>query len=188
MFPALIQGGAYDQRGREDLWACRDASPLASRQDVLVFQTEPLQAACEVTGPILVRLFVSSSARDTDFTAKLIDVYPPSADWPQGFAMNLTDSVVRCRYRQGFDREIWLIPGEIVEVAIEPQAISNLFAPGHRIRLDISSSNFPRFDVNPNTGEPCGLESSIEVAVNRVHVDAAHPSRVTFNMHLTRIG
>lgn len=182
MFPALIQGGAYDQCGRDDLWACRDTSPLANRQDVLVFQTEPLQAACEVTGPILVRLFVSSSARDTDFTAKLIDVYPPSADWPRGFAMNLTDSVVRCRYRQGFDRETWLIPGEIVEVAIEPQAISNLFAPGHRIRLDISSSNFPRFDTNPNTGEPCGLESSMEVAMNRVHVDAAHPSRVTLNL------
>jgi len=181
MFPALIQGGAYDQRGREELWVCYDSEPLSSRQDVLVFQTEPLEADFEVTGPVSVRLFVSSSARDTDFTAKLIDVYPPSPAWPSGFAMNLTDSAVRCRYREGFDHEAWLRPGEIVEVVIEPQAISNLFARGHRIRLDISSSNFPRFDINPNTGEPCGRERSLVTATNTVHLDAAHPSSVTFN-------
>ncbi len=182
MFPLLIQGGAYDQRGREDLWACRDTSPLASREDVLVFQTDALEEPAEVTGPISVRLFVSSSAKDTDFTAKLIDVYPPGPYWPQGFAMNLTDSIVRCRYREGFDRDVFLSPGEIVEITIEPQAIGNVFAKGHRIRLDISSSNFPRFDVNLNTGEPCGLESGTEVATNRVHVDAVHPSSLTINM------
>ena len=181
MFPALIQGGAYDQRGREELWACYDTTPLASRGDVLVFQTEPLAADTEVTGPIVVRLHVSSTAKDTDFTAKLVDVHPKSEAWPDGFAMNLTDSIVRCRYRNGFDREAWLTPGEIVEVVIEPQAISNVFERGHRIRLDISSSNFPRFDVNPNTGEPCGLERRAELATNTVHMDAVHPSSVTFN-------
>ena len=93
--------------------------------------------------------------------------------------MNLSGSIVRCRYRSGFDREAWLRPGEIVEVAIEPQATRNVFAAGHRIRLDLSSSNFPRFDVNPNTGEPCGLEARREVATNRVHLGPAHPSSLT---------
>ncbi|MBK5257385.1 MAG: CocE/NonD family hydrolase [Vicinamibacteria bacterium] len=181
MFPRLIQGGAYDQRGRDELWVCADTEPLASRADILVFETEPLNDDLEVTGPVSVRLFVSSSAKDTDFTAKLIDVYPPSPDWPQGFAMNLTDSVARCRYREGFDHEAWLEPGRIVEIAIEPQPISNVFAKGHKIRLDISSSNFPRFDVNPNTGEPCGLETRVEVAANRVYGDADHPSALTLH-------
>ncbi len=181
MFPELIQGGAYDQRGREGLWVCADSEPLALRQDVLVFETGPLEADLEVTGPVSIHLFVSSSARDTDFTAKLIDVYPNSPEWPEGFAMNLTDSVARCRYREGYDREAWLEPGEIVEITLEPQPVSNVFASGHRIRLDISSSNFPRFDVNPNTGEPCGLETGAEVATNRVHLDADHPSDLTLH-------
>jgi len=176
MFPALIQGGAYDQRGREDLWACVDTRPLAERGDVLVFESAPLESDLEITGPVRVSLFVSSSALDTDFTAKLIDAYPPGTAWPEGFAMNLTDSVVRCRYRHGFDREVFLNPHEAVEVTIEPQAVSNLFVRGHRIRLDISSSNFPRFDVNPNTAEPCGEERRIEVAANRVFVDRLRPS------------
>ena len=183
MFPALIQGGAYDQRSREELWVCYDSEPLSSRDDVLVFQTDPLEADSEVTGPISVRLFVSSSAPDTDFTAKLIDVHPPSASWPRGFALNLTDSIVRCRFREGFDHEAFLRPGEIVEIKIELQAISNVFAKGHRIRLDVSSSNFPRFDVNPNTAEPCGLERGLQTATNLVHADAAHPSSVA--LHLT---
>jgi putative CocE/NonD family hydrolase len=185
MFPALIQGGAYDQRGRAELWTCRDESDLAARADVLVFETEPLEEAVEVTGPITVRLFVSSSAKDTDFTAKLIDVHPPSPSFPRGFAMNLTDSVVRCRYREGFDHEAWMIPGVIVEVMIEPQAVSNLFARGHRIRLDISSSNFPRFDVNSNSGEEAGLAARPERARNTIHVGTAHPSSVHLPIRVT---
>jgi len=178
MFPELIQGGAYDQRGREELWVCVDTEPLAARPDVLVFETEALEEDLEITGPVSVRLFVSSSARDTDFTAKLIDVHPPSEAWPMGFAMNLTDSVIRCRYRAGFEAETWLAPSQVVEVTIEPQAISNLFARGHRVRLDLSSSNFPRFDVNSNTGEPCGLDRQAEVATNHVHLGLLHPSRL----------
>lgn len=181
MFPAFIQGGPYDQRGREDLWACFDTRPLAERRDVLVFESAPLETEVEITGPVSVRLFVSSSARDTDFTAKLIDVYPKGPDWPEGFAMNLTDSVVRCRYRDGFEGETWLAPHQAVEVTIEPQAVSNVFARGHRIRLDISSSNFPRFDVNPNTGEPCGRETGFEIATNQVFVDLKNPSSLTLS-------
>jgi putative CocE/NonD family hydrolase len=180
MFPELIQGGPFDQRGREDLWVCYDTNPLAARPDVLVFQTEPLESDFEIRGEISVQLFVSSTAPDTDFTAKLIDVYPKSEAWPEGFAMNLTDSVIRCRYRSGFDREAWMKPDEVYEITIEPQAVGNLFARGHRIRLDISSSNFPRFDVNSNTGEPAGLEARIETATNAVHVDARNPSRLVF--------
>jgi putative CocE/NonD family hydrolase len=160
MFPALIQGGAYDQRSRDELWACCDTKPLAERADVLVFQTGPLEKDLEITGPITVRLFIASTAKDTDFTAKLIDVHPKGPAWPNGFAMNLTDSIVRCRSRAGFDREVPLEPGEIVEVVIEPQPISNVFARGHRLRLDISSTR-------------------VEVASNRVFVDASHPSSLT---------
>jgi len=178
MFPELIQGGAYDQRGRPELWVCVDTAPLSHRPDVLVFETGPLSEDMEVTGPVSVRLFVSSSAPDTDFTAKLIDVYPPSPEWPDGFAMNLTDSVVRCRYRNGFDGEEWLEGETVVEITIEPQPISNRFARGHRIRLDISSSNFPRFDVNSSSGEPCGLEKESRAATNRVYMDEARPSRL----------
>src|SRR5205807_3944149 len=122
--------------------------------------------------------FVSSNCPDTDFTAKLIDVYPPNADYPKGFAMNLTDGILRCRYRLSWERPVPMARGEICEIAIEPFATCNLFRAGHRIRLDISSSNFPRFDVNPNTGEAEGRGTHKRVATNRVHVDAAHPSHV----------
>ena len=181
-FPFLLQGGAWDQRGREDLWTCYDAAPLSVRDDVLVFETAPLEEPVEVLGRVVVRLFVSTSARDTDFTAKLIDVYPEGPGWPDGFAMNLTDSIVRCRYREGFGRDVETEPNAVFEVTIEPQPVANLFGRGHRIRLDISSSNFPRFDVNPNTGEPCGLEHGIEVATNRVFVDGTHPSTLTLHV------
>ena len=135
-------------------------------------------------------LHVSSSAVDTDFTAKLVDEYPPSADYPDGYAMNLQDGIVRARLRSftqngpGWrriyaQREEPLRPGEIVEVTIDLWATSVLFRAGHRIRLDIASSNFPRFDVNPNTGEPfADRRAPPVVARNTVHVGAAHPSHV----------
>jgi uncharacterized protein len=173
----LIQGGAFDQRGRTDLWACRDRLPLEARADVLVFQTDPLEEDLEVTGPLTVKLWASSSAVDTDFTAKLLDVYPPSRDYPDGFALNLADGIVRARYRDGGEARL-INPGEIHLFTLQPQPTSNLFKAGHRIRLDVSSSNFPRFDVNPNTGEPPGRSRRTTVAHNTVHHDAAHPSHV----------
>jgi hypothetical protein len=156
VLPWFIQGGAFDQR------------PLAGRPDVLVFQTQPLAEDMEVTGPLTVRLWISSSAPDTDFTAKLVDVYP------DGFAMNLTDGIVRVRHT----RPQPLRPGEAHELAIEPQPTANLFKAGHRLRLDISSSNFPRFDVNPNTGEPSGRATRLEAALNTVWHDGERPSHV----------
>jgi hypothetical protein len=178
LLPQLIQGGAFDQRGRSDLWVCKDTLPLAARQDVLVFQTEPLPENVEITGPITVKLWASSSAVDTDFTAKLIDVYPPNEDYPDGFALNLADGIIRARYRRSREKAELLTPGEIYAFTIEPQATSNLFKAGHRIRLDISSSNFPHFDVNPNTGEPLGQSRCMVVAHNTIYHDADHPSHV----------
>ena len=151
---------------------------LSERPDVLVFQTEPLTEAVEVTGAMQVHLWISSSAVDTDFTAKLIDVHPASEDYPDGFDMLLTDSIIRCRYREGFDREVLMTPGEIYPVTIALSATSNLFAVGHRIRVDISSSNWPRLDLNPNTGEPMGRHTHQVVAEQAVYLDAAHPSRI----------
>lgn len=171
--------GAFDQREDARFFGSRAPYlPLAARPDVLVFQSDPLPRDVEVTGPVTVTLFVSSDAPDTDVTAKLIDVYPPSADYPHGFAMNLTDSILRLRYRNGRSAEP-LKPGGVYECAMPLYPTANLFRAGHRIRLDVSSSNFPRFDVNPNTGEPLWTSTVSRVAVNAVHHDADHPSRVT---------
>lgn len=171
--------GAFDQREAPQFLGCSPPYlPLASRPDVVVFQTEPLHEDTEVTGPINVELWISSSAVDTDFTAKLIDVHPPNSDYPYGYAMNLTDTIVRARYRNGDGKPDFLTPGEIYKITLPLYPTSNLFQRGHRIRLDISSSNFPRFDVNPNTGEPLGKNRLWQVARNTIHHDAAHLSRV----------
>ena len=138
----------------------------------------PCVEPIEVTGPIEVHLWVATSAVDTDFTAKLIDVYPPSAWYPQGYALNLTDSIARLRYRNGRERGELVKPGEPVQVTITLYPTSNLFMPGHRIRLDVSSSNFPRFDVNPNTGEAIGRERRRVVADNTVFHERGRESRV----------
>jgi hypothetical protein len=182
----LVAGGAFDQRERPFIGdpakgffgSTPPYLPLSARSDVLVFQTEPLKEQMDVVGPIVVRLFVSSSAVDTDFTAKLVDVYPPSQDFPSGFAMNLTDGIVRARYRNAPDRAELMKPGVVYELAIEPFPTANVFKKGHRIRVDISSSNFPRFDVNPNTGEPLGLSRRTVVADNSVWHDREHPSHI----------
>ena len=176
--PVMV-AGPYDQRtGPAIFGAEAPFLPLAARHDVLVFQTPPLEEDMEITGPIVVKLCISSSAPDTDFTAKLIDCHPSSADYPQGFAMNLTSGILRCRYRKSWEKPEMLTPGEIAEITIEPMPTSNLFKKGHRIRLDISSSNFPHFDVNPNTGEPEGRAQRRQVATNTVHTSRLHASHI----------
>jgi uncharacterized protein len=152
--------------------------PLSARPDVLVFQTEPLQEDTEVVGPIVVNLFAASSAPDTDFTAKLIDVYPPSQDYPSGYDMNLTDGIIRARYRNAPDKPELMKAGEVYKFQIELPPTANVFKKGHRIRIDISSSNFPRFDVNPNTGGPIGLERRMVTADNTIYHDARRASSV----------
>lgn len=172
----LMFQGAADQRCRPDFWLCSDSKPLSARPDVLVFQTTPLTADMEVTGRLIVKLWASSNALDTDFTAKLVDVYPPNTDFPSGVDLNIADSIVRARYRNGLGKAELLKPGQPYEFTIEMYPTSLVFQHGHRIRLDISSSNFPRFDINPNTGEPLNNNHRWQVAENTVYLDAKHPS------------
>lgn len=175
----IFEGGGFDQR-EADLFFGSDnpGLPLSARADVLSFETEPLSEDMVVAGPIRVELFVSSDALDTDFTAKLVDVYPPSEDYPAGYALNITDGIIRCRYRNSWSKPEPITPGEVFQVVIEPFATANRFARGHRIRVDISSSNFPKYDVNPNTFAPEGYGRTAKVARNSVFCDAAHPSAI----------
>ncbi len=175
----IMVPGGFNQAEAASFYGCRPPYlPLASRPDVLVFQTAPLAGDVEVTGPLEVRLWVASSAPDTDFTAKLIDVYPPSRWYPSGYALNITDSILRLRYRDGSGTAVPYRPHEVIEIVIPLYPTSNLFSAGHRIRLDVSSSNFPRFDVNPNTGGPLGVERWRVSADNTVFHAAQRPSHV----------
>jgi putative CocE/NonD family hydrolase len=161
----IMAGGAFDQLEGPQFFGSRPPyRRLAERP--------------EVTGPISVRLWISSDCPDTDFTAKLIDVYPPGGDYPEGFAMNLTDGVLRARYRDSWERPMPLTPGQVYAATVELFPTSNLFRLGHRIRLDVSSSNFPRFDTNPNSGEPEGRAHAPRVARNSIYIGRAHPSHV----------
>jgi putative CocE/NonD family hydrolase len=141
----------------------QDQSAIEQRPDVLVYSTPVLEKGTELTGPIQAVLYVSSSAKDTDFTAKLVDVYP------DGRAFNLQDGILRVRYREGFDRSVWMKPGESYRLQIDLHSTSNYFPAGHRIRLEISSSNFPRLDRNLNTGGRNYDEARWVVAENDVH-------------------
>jgi putative CocE/NonD family hydrolase len=175
----LMRGGGYDQREGPQFYGSRQPyRPLAARPDVLVFQTPPLAEDVEVTGAIEANLWVASDGPDTDFTIKLIDVYPPSDDYPEGFALNLTDGILRCRYRGSWETPTPMTPGESYAIKVAAFPTSNLFKKGHRIRLDVSSSNFPHFDVNPNTGAPEGTGLTRRVARNTVFVDSGRPSHV----------
>jgi putative CocE/NonD family hydrolase len=155
-----VQGGAFDQRKME------------ARPDILVYSTEPLKEGIEVSGPIEVTLYVSSDVKDTDFTVKLIDVYP------DGRAYNLDETIQRNRYRDGYDKQVWMESGKVYKVALSPMTTSNYFEAGHRIRIEVSSSNFPRFDRNMNTGGHNYDEVEGVVAHNSVHHSRQHPSQV----------
>jgi len=156
-----ITAGSFDQRKME------------ARPDVLVYTSEPFAEGLEITGPIEPTLYVSSDAKDTDFTVKVLDVYP------DGRAYNLDESIQRMRYRNGYDKPlVWMKPGEVVKVTFQPLTTSNYFAPGHRLRIEISSSNFPRFDRNLNTGGNNYDESKGVVANNALHHSKEYPSHV----------
>ncbi|MGV3754585.1 MAG: CocE/NonD family hydrolase, partial [Verrucomicrobiota bacterium] len=174
----IMVSGAWDQRGQTNFWNWPKPIPLSARNDVLVFQTEPLAQDVEVTGEIEVKLWVSSSALDTDFTAKLVDVYPASTDFPDGFDLLLGDAIVRTRFRDSLKEERLMQVGSVYPVTIKLYPTSNVFKQGHRIRVDISSSNFPRFDVNPNTGEPLNQHRRFVVAMNAIYHDQQHPSHI----------
>jgi putative CocE/NonD family hydrolase len=175
----IMVGGAFDQREAQEFFGSRPPYlPLARRADVLVFETATLGADLEVTGPIEAHLWVSSDCPDTDFTLKLLDVHPANADYTDGYAMNLTDGILRCRYRDSWEHPSPMVPGRIYRIRIDAFPTSNLFKAGHRIRVDVSSSNFPHFDCNPNTGEPDGRATRRRVASNRVYADRLRPSHV----------
>jgi putative CocE/NonD family hydrolase len=159
-WPAAVPGGAFDQR------------PVEERSDVLVYTTPVLEHDVEVTGPISVTLYAATSAVDTDFTAKLVDVHP------DGYARNLTDSIIRGRYRETRKTAQLLTPGKVYEYTIDLWATSNVFKAGHCIRVEIASSNFPRFDRNPQTGEPSGEASRLEPALQHVFHDETQPSHI----------
>jgi hypothetical protein len=152
----------------------RDQRQVERRDDVLVYGTPVLEQAVEVTGPIELCLFVASSARDTDFTGKLVDVYP------DGRAIILTEGILRARYRDSLTEPELLKPGTVYELRLNLWATANVFLPGHRIRLEVSSSNFPRFDRNSNTGGEIARETAgqYQPAINRIFHDAAHPSHL----------
>jgi putative CocE/NonD family hydrolase len=156
-----IQAGSYDQSEVE-----------AARADILVYTTGPFEEGLEVSGPVGVTLYVSSDARDTDFTVKLLDVDP------DGRAYNLDETIQRARYREGYDRQVFMEPGQVYQVELGPLSTSNYFAPGHSLRIEVSSSNFPRFTRNLNTGGRNYDETEGVVAHNRVLHSAEYPSQV----------
>jgi putative CocE/NonD family hydrolase len=175
----VMRGGAYDQREGPRFFGSREPYvPFAARPDVLVFETGLLAQDVEVTGPIVAKLWISSDRPDTDFTIKLIDVYPANDDYPDGFAMNVTDGILRVRYRNSWERPQLLKDGEVAPITVEAFPTSNLFKRGHRIRLDVASSNFPHFDVNPNTGAPEGTGLDRVIARNTVYLSGDRPSHV----------
>ena len=160
-----VTGGAFDQRRME------------ARADILVYSTEPLHEGLEVSGPMEATLYVSSDAKDTDFTIKVLDVDP------DGVAYNLDETIQRLRYRDGYDKPlVWMEPGKVYKVTLQPMTTSNLFEPGHRIRIEVSSSNFPRFDRNMNRGGKNYNEIRGIVAHNAVHHSRQYPSQITLTV------
>ena len=175
----IMEPGGYDQRGDPSrFFGSKNGLRLSVRDDVVTFQTPLLEKNVEVTGPIEMHLWASSSAVDTDFTAKLLDVYPPSPDFPEGLDINITDSIIRARYRNGFQRSELMTEDEAYEFVFQLYPTSNVFAKGHRIRLDISSSNWPRFDVNHNTGGSLGIDRTYKTAKQTVYHSADYPSHI----------
>ena len=155
-----VKGGAWDQQDME------------ARNDILVYTTALLEEDTEVSGFINSKLYVSLDVKDTDFTIKLIDVYP------DGSAYNLDETIQRVRYREGYDKEVFMEKGEVYEVNLTPMSTSNMFKKGHRIRIEISSSNFPRFARNLNTGGNNYDEKVGITAHNTIHHSAKYPSQI----------
>lgn len=159
------RAGAFDQRG------------LEMRDDILVYTTDPLAKGIEVSGPVDVTLYVSSDVKDTDFTVKLVDVQPDGTAW------NIDDNIQRVRYREGYDKPpVWMEKGKIYKVSFQPMQTSNYFAAGDRLRIEISSSNFPLYDRNLNTGGNNFDETQGVVARNQVHHSSAYPSSITLSV------
>jgi putative CocE/NonD family hydrolase len=165
-------GGAVCCNPRVFPWGPMDQRRVEARGDVLVYSTKTLKRDVEVVGPVTLVLYASTTARDTDFTAKLVDVFP------DGTARNLTDGILRLRYRDSLSKEELAEPGEIYRLTIDAGVTGNVFLKGHRIRLEVSSSNFPRFDRNPNTGGPIATETRASTAGQTIYHDPDHASQL----------
>jgi putative CocE/NonD family hydrolase len=170
--PVPTRGGAVCCNPKIFPWGPMDQRPVERRKDVLVYTTAPLRQDLEAIGPVEVVLYVSTSAKDTDFTAKLVDVFP------DGYARNLTDGLLRLRYRNSLEKPELVKPGEVYRVKVDAGVTGNVFLKGHRIRVEISSSNFPRFDRNPNSGGTVANESRLFKATQTVYHDRERPSQV----------
>ena len=168
--PVPTTGGAACCNPKVFPWGPKDQRAVEQRPDVLVYTTPPLRRDLQVVGAIKVVLYAATSARDTDFTAKLVDVFP------NGRAQILTDGILRLRYRKSLEKPELARPGEICNLTIDAGVTGNVFQKGHRIRLEISSSNFPRFDRNPNTGDPVADATELRKASQTVYHDARRPS------------
>ena len=176
---SLVTMGGADQRTRPGAFGARAPYGLLSeRADVLAFESAPLPRDLEVTGPVEAELHLSSDVPDTDIFVMLLDLYPPSVEWPEGYRLNVCDGLLRLRYREGLDDPRPLAAGERYRVTVPLYPTSNRFVAGHCIGVWVSSSSFPRFDVNPNTGEPLGRHTHTRVAHTRVHHEAAARSLV----------
>jgi uncharacterized protein len=173
MNPMLSYGGNVCCTGNAIAAGAFDQRKMEARQDVLIYTSDPFPNGVELTGPITPTLYVSSDARDTDFTVKVLDVYP------DGRAYNLDETIQRMRYRDGYDETpVWMQKGQVYKVTMQPLTTSNYFAPGHRLRIEVSSSNFPRFDRNLNTGGNNYDETTAVVARNTVHHSKQYPSEI----------
>ena len=170
--PVPTRGGAVCCNPRVFPWGPMDQRALERRTDVLVYTTKPLKRDLEALGPVQVVLWASTSARDTDFTAKLVDVLP------DGSARNLSDGILRLRYRDSLEKPQPAAPGAIYRITIDAGVTGNVFLKGHRIRLEVSSSNFPRFDRNPNTGGRIADETRLLRATQTIYHDREHPSQL----------
>jgi hypothetical protein len=174
MAPVPTRGGYRVTSDPEGLGGSFDQRKIEERPDVLVYTSEPFKEGVEVTGPIVPTLYVSSDAKDTDFTVKVIDVYP------DGRAYNLDESIQRMRYRDGYDKPpVWMEPGKVAKVTLQPLATSNFFDVGHRLRVEVTSSSFPLYERNLNTGGRNFDEVTGVVAHNVVHHSASFPSSLT---------
>ena len=155
-----VQGGSFDQ------------SEMEERKDILVYTTEVLEEGVEMTGFIESTLYLSSDVKDTDLTIKLIDVYP------DGTAYNLDETIQRVRYREGYDKEVFIEKNQVYKINMTPMATSNFFKKGHQIRIEVSSSNFPRFSRNLNTGGANYDETESVIALNKIHHSKRYPSHI----------
>jgi hypothetical protein len=148
-----------------------DQRATGDRKDILKFVTVPLESPVEVTGRVSVELWAESDGPDTDWMAKLVDVYP------DGTERLVLDSAMRARFREGFDHEVFMKPGEVYRFKLDLWSTSIIFNKGHRIAIHVTSSNDPRFDPNPNTGKPVRADNETRIATNSIHHDRNHPSR-----------